>query len=126
MNRDRGFTLLEVIVALAIAGAALGVLSMTLSGALDGSARIARRQEGLLRARSHLDAAMALPRLNVGTQQGDDRDGYRWRMETRQIEPASSGRGVAEALYAVDIVVLWGSGGQVQLTGRRLAPPAPQ
>lgn len=124
MVREGGFTLLEVVVALAIAAAALSVLAVTLGGALDGTARSARREEALERARSRLDAAMAMPRPSVGRQEGEDGDGYRWITESRQIATVPVAAGTL-GFYAVDVEVLWGAGGRIHLTGRRFAPAAP-
>lgn len=119
---ERGFTLLEVIVAIAIAGAGLAVLAVILGGTLDNTARSGSREEGLSRARSRLDGALVLERPVIGRQEGTDQDGYRWIMETRQIAKLPS-NGLPLAFYAVDVEVLWGRGARVHLTGRRFGPP---
>lgn len=119
---ERGFTLLEVIVAIAIAGAGLAVLAVILGGTLDNTARSGSREEGLSRARSRLDGALVLERPVIGRQEGIDQDGYRWIMETRQIAKLPL-NGLPLAFYAVDVEVLWGRGARVHLTGRRFGPP---
>ena len=120
---ERGFTLLEVVVAIAIAAAGMAVLAATLGGALENSARSGYREEALTRARSRLDGALARSRPDIGRQEGEDQDGYRWVMETRQIAALPSGGGVAQAFFAVDVEVLWGAGARIHLTGRRFGPP---
>lgn len=121
-SAERGFTLLEVIVAIAIAAAALAMLAVIFGGALGSTARSVSREMGLARARSRLDGALVLARPVIGRQEGVDQDGYRWVMETRQIATLPSGGGVPLAFYAVDVEVLWGSGARVHLTGRRFGP----
>lgn len=120
---EQGFTLLEVIVAVAIAAAGLAVLAVILGGSLESAARSGSREDALARARSRLEGALVLTRPVIGRQEGADPDGYRWLMETRQIATLPSGNGAPLAFYAVDVEVLWGSGARVHLTGRRFGPP---
>ncbi|GAN67284.1 prepilin-type N-terminal cleavage/methylation domain-containing protein [Acetobacter orleanensis] len=121
---EQGFTLLEVVVAIAIAAAGMAVLAVTLGGALENTTRSGYREEALSRARSRLDSALVLTHPIIGRQEGQDPDGYRWVTETRQIATLPSGRGMPLAFYAVDVEVLWGRGARVHLTGRRFGPPA--
>ena len=55
-NRQKGFTLLEVLVALAIAGLALAVMVEVATGGVLAVRTAEGTQEGLARARSHLAA----------------------------------------------------------------------
>ncbi|OUJ03007.1 prepilin-type N-terminal cleavage/methylation domain-containing protein [Acetobacter cibinongensis] len=121
---EGGFTLLEVIVAIAIAAAGMAVLAVILGGNLDRVVRSGNREDALARARSRLDSALVLIHPAIGRQEGSDTDGYRWVMETRQIAVLPSGRGIPLAFYAVDVEVLWGNGARVHLTGRRFASPS--
>ncbi len=107
--RDGGFTLLEVLVAFAIAALALGVL---FEGAVGGirSTRIAdRTEEALSRARSHLAAVGQGTPLGPGTQEGDDGSGFHWSVRIRPLQSAltSSSRVV---LYAVQVTESWSEG----------------
>lgn len=121
---ERGFTLLETIIALVIASSALVVLTLTLSGAVRGTDRVGQRVEALSRARSRLAALLATPHPLPGQRDGADGDGFHWRTEVREVGRLDEGRGVALVLYAEDVAVMWGTGGRVQLTGRRLAEAA--
>lgn len=135
---ERGFTLLEVLVAAVIAALALGVL---LQGALASlhSVRVSGHyQEAVSRARSHLAALDASGVLTLGEHQGNDGRGFHWRL---QVTPAASApiamgdataqsRGPRVVLYAVTVVVSWDSDGgtrSVRLDSERVgaAPPAP-
>ncbi|MBS1103324.1 type II secretion system protein [Gluconobacter sp. Dm-62] len=124
MVRERGFTLLETIIAIAIASAALAVLMLSLGSALDGSARLSHRQEALEVAHSQLDTAMAVSHPMQGTHEGEMRDGLRWQIETHQIAliPVN---GRLTGFFSISSDVFWGLGGHVRLTGRRFAPAAP-
>src|SRR5712691_11193481 len=89
MSRDRclrrentggaGFTLLEVVVALAIAALALVTLFQTGSGGLFAADTAARIDEAIERAQSHLAAVGRAGPIAPGELTGDDGGGYRWR-----------------------------------------------
>jgi general secretion pathway protein I len=112
----RGFTLIEVLVALAIAGLALALL---FRGGIDGlvAARLAgRMEEAVARAQSRLAAACHGTRLVPGTQSGDDGSGFAWRTEVRPATVATVPRGSDDepkrpfraTLYAVRVTLAWG------------------
>jgi general secretion pathway protein I len=121
--RDEGFTLLEVLVAFVIAALALGVL---FHGSLDGlrSAQIAGLyQEAVARAQSHL-SALTPASLTSGDRQGEDGNGFHWRVRIAPIASAGS-----SALYAVNVSISWrdGTWRSVELDSERigLAPRQP-
>lgn len=132
MRAERGFTLLEVLVAFVIAAIALSVL---FSGSLGGlaSVRVASGYEqAVARARSHLAAEGVS--LVPGDRQGDDGGGYRWRVRVRPIDAikkrigevqpgAAEGNAIVVTLYAIEVIVSWESAGrvrEVRLDGERL------
>lgn len=82
---ERGFTLLEVLVAFAIAALALTVLFRATGSGL-GSARAASRyEEAVVRARSHLAAIGHDAALVAGDASGDDGGGFQWRLSVRPL-----------------------------------------
>ena len=113
---EAGFTLLEVVVAVAIAGLALVGLFQAGSGGLFAVDTAARAEEALQRAQSHLAAVGRDAALVEGDSSGDDGGGYHWRL---QVQPAAQRQGVAAdgvtpqnaTLYAVLVSISWQSRG---------------
>jgi len=127
---EAGFTLLEVLIAFAIAAAALAVLFRTAVEGETAAGIAARTQEALSRARSRLAAAEAGPLL-AGERGGDDGGGYRWRVRVAPVAEGAPARDgpPGPTLYAVAVAVSWGEGRAargVTLETRRLGPPAPR
>jgi len=81
---DRGFTLLEVLVALAIAVAALTMLYRQGVVAMRITQAAASYQEAISRAQSRLDA-LNDGNLVAGERDGDDGGGFRWRTRIAPI-----------------------------------------
>ena len=116
--RQRGFSLLEVVIALAIAGIALAAVFQAAATSMRATAAAAVYQEAISRARSHLDSLTTHPA--EGDHEGDDGGGYRWR---HLVRPASSngkrdelGRPVTDTdalvvtLYEVTVWITWRDG----------------
>src|SRR5437588_818439 len=113
----RGFTLLEIVVALAIAGLALVGLFRAGSGGIVAVGNAAQMQEATERAQSHLAALGRLDPINPGETAGDDGGGYHWRVTARpvsdwQIGPAAAS--VTVTLFEITVTVSWQAG-----SGRR-------
>jgi general secretion pathway protein I len=117
---DRGFSLLEVLIALVIAALALGVLySAGLTG-LISTQTASRYEQASARARSHLTMAVHASPLVTGDWQGDDGGGFTWHvhvapMSSTTVRPlnAVSLRGSASfplTLYAVTVWIAWRDG----------------
>lgn len=115
MRDERGFLLLEVLVAFVIAALALAVLY---GGDLDGlnaSRRAERGEEALARARSRLTATCQGARLAASTQSGDDGSGFRWRTQVTAADSALVPRGadydprppIRLRLFRVTVSVTW-------------------
>lgn len=116
-----GFTLLEVIVAFAIAALALVGLVQAGSGglfAVDTASRVNRAVE---RAQSHLAAFGRSGIVTAGVATGIDPDGYRWELRAEPI----AGGGSPIALYDVRVTISWRNGRRdrsVMLETRRIGP----
>ena len=110
VRREGGFTLLEVLVAFAIAAMALGVLYRSALGGLGTAENATRVQDALSRAQSHLAALQAVRPLRPIDRQGDDGGGFRWREHVAVLAPApqpQTGDQARVALYALRVDVSW-------------------
>ena len=122
----RGFTLLEVVVALAIAALALVGLFRAGSGGVLAVDVAGRVDEAIERAQSHLSEFGRVAAITPVETGGDDGDGYRWRVRTRplaawQVGPTASTLTVT--LFEVEVTISWqeGSGRRsVRLSSLRL------
>lgn len=115
--RSRGFTLLEVVVALAIAGLALVGLFQAGSAGLFSVDTAARAEEAVERAQSHLAAVGRDAALVAGDSTGDDGGGYRWRLRVhpvtaRQIPAAAGLAAQTTTLFSVEVAVSWRTRGR--------------
>ena len=113
---ELGFTLLEVMVALAIAMAAVSVLYGATAGALHAARTTANLQQAVSRTRSHL-AALDNPGVVLGERSGDDGDGFRWQTDVHRAAAVPARKGTKEGpwargtgLYAVSVTVFWREG----------------
>jgi general secretion pathway protein I len=126
-RKERGFTLLEVVVAATIAAFALiGLFRSSSIGllAVDQSSRV---EEAIERAQSHLAAFGKSETIVLGDRQGDDGGGYRWRLSATPID-VQNGQADPEnspelALFDVKVTISWRAGGRersVALDTRRI------
>jgi general secretion pathway protein I len=123
-RRQGGFTLLEVLVALAIAGLALAVMTDAATGGFLATKTARGYQEALSRAKSHLAALGSDASLIPGQADGDDGGGFHWRY--RVAERARQGQ-PGLALYEIEVGVAWSAGGhqrEVVLRTERVGRPA--
>jgi general secretion pathway protein I len=119
--RQNGFTLLEVLIAFAIAALAIGVLYHSGLGALHSTQVASRYDEAVARARSHLALAVHASPLVGGDWQGDDGGGFRWRLRVTPITSTAvrsvnmvtfrKSSSFPLTLYAIDVAIAWRDGG---------------
>lgn len=127
-RRAAGFTLLEVVVALFLAGLALAMLFRAGSTGLYATDTAQKAEEAAERAQSHLAAIGRDVALVTGVSEGNDGGGFRWRLSVQPIASLQNrsnlgGLRVATTLYAVKVAVSWKAGGKtrrVVLVTRRL------
>jgi general secretion pathway protein I len=134
MRTERGFTLLEVLVAFIIAALALGVLY---SGTLGGirAARLASHYaEALALAQSHVATLATDHGLKPREVQGDDDGGFLWHgritplggitMRRSQNDVDEGTSAAHAALFAITVIVRWKTDGrqrEVRLDTARMA-----
>jgi general secretion pathway protein I len=131
---QRGFTLLEVLIALVIMSLGLSAMLLAAGGGMRAGALADRYGEAISRAKSHLDAARANPA--PGQQEGDDGSGFRWRVQVRAadslslktLHPGDSADTRVIVLYAITVWISWPEGARgrtVQLDSAHLATTNP-
>jgi general secretion pathway protein I len=139
MANDRGFTLLEVLVAFIVAALALAVLFEGGLAGVRATRTAGRYEEAVARARSHLAALSAAGALVPEELQGDDGGGYHWHLRVTPIattavvrsgdSSAAASSQTAVSLYAVSVAISWKADKgerSVELETRRLGPPVRQ
>ncbi|MGH6943465.1 MAG: type IV pilus modification PilV family protein [Geminicoccaceae bacterium] len=125
-GEGRGFTLLEVLVALVIFALAFGVFAQIVQTGLRQSASADAISAATLLARSQLArVGVELP-LEVGDTAGEAEDGLRWHTEIRLAEPPPEQSDLAA--YLVRVTVAWSESRrerEVTLTTLQVGPPPP-
>jgi len=116
---QKGFTLLEVVVALAILGVGLTVIIELFSGGL----RLGRTSEEYTKAvgyaRMKLEEISLADKVEEGIQEGGFDGNYRWRAEFKKVDllpPRETDYRPPMELYQVRIDVLWKSGFREKMT----------
>jgi len=131
-RRQRGYSLLEVIVAFALLALALTLLLGTMSGATRQVRWAAGSGRAALHAQSLLDAVGVAEPLHVGQTNGELEEGrYRWELEVRRwqdpTQPPGGQQDAANAqLFELHLTMHWGQDRgreRLELRTLRLALP---
>jgi len=135
MTRQRGYTLIEVLVAFAILALALTILLGTLSGAARQVAWADRAGRAALHAQSLLAGVGVAEALQPGREQGTFEDGrYRWTLDIAPYEdpllpPPDRVDPAAPRLFQLSLRVQWGEGADpartLELHSLRFVRPDP-
>jgi general secretion pathway protein I len=116
VRRQGGFSLLEIIAAIAILAIAFAALMQVAGSSMSLTARANERTQAALRARTLLDGAFVLDPVREGSSEGRFDDAYRWRMNvSRYVAPdakPSADGGMPGRTYRLDLDVIWGTGEQ--------------
>ena len=133
MKRQRGFSLIEVIIAFVLLATAMGILLAILGGGLAQVRQSGQASEASLHAQSLLSEIGVLEPIRPGTSSGEfDGGRYRWTLDVREVEDPVPPETTLEGLdpvetvglqrpgepvfYLLQLDVAWGEGE----TGRRL------
>ena len=118
--KQRGYTLIEVLVAFSVLALALTLLLGTLSGATRQVRWSADAGRAALHAQSLIAQAGVGEALVPGSRQGElDAGRYRWRLEVEpwldpELPPAPLSDPFGEQMMALQLTVEWGEGGPQQ------------
>jgi len=125
-RRQPGFTLIEIIVALAILAVALGALFQAFSTGLRATTVTDRQAAAVMLAQSLLDRIGQDIPLAAGEETGVSEDGLRWSIAIAPSPLITPERRADSPLLPFDVAVtVAGEGGRpVTLTTLRLAPAA--
>lgn len=120
-GRNKGFTLIEVVVALAILGVALTVIIELFSGGLRLARASMEYTNAVNYARTKLEEIAVRPSLDEGTQEGESNDKtFRWQVGVKKIDLLSIDKSMdykpPVGLYQVKIDVFWKSGSKERST----------
>lgn len=111
-QRQAGFTLLEMIGAIAILAISFAVLLQALGTSVNLTQKAGRRTEAALVAQSVLDSAFVLSAPESGMRQGRSKDGFDWQLQTRLWPGAAASQTSDLRLYQLQLTVNWGPRGR--------------
>jgi len=107
-NRQRGFTLIEVVVAFAILALSLGALYESFGGSLRRASTASKRELAALRAESLLAEFRGSGGLAPQPRSGRDSEGHEWRITSKPY-PAELAERSAWSAETVTVEVSWGT-----------------
>jgi general secretion pathway protein I len=110
-NKQKGFTLLETLVALSVLAISLGVTYQVFSSALQGSTLADDYAQASMYADSHLAEIGQSVNSKTGVTEGSYNERYHWKLEVKPLDVASS-KPVVETVkrYQVVLNVYWQTG----------------
>ncbi len=134
---QRGFALVEILVAFAILAIGLGAISTGIAVAMRSDGRIQTTRVALRLAQSRLETAGIVRPLAVGRSEGLTMPNYRWRETISAVQwragpprPPEAGKAEQNAATApltpfwVEIEVVAAEGAVARLAALKLAPAA--
>jgi general secretion pathway protein I len=133
---QRGFTLIEVAIAMAIVGVGVVTVLEIFNAALRTEHNAGIRARAVIRARDLLERTMTMPDPIVLNETGDFGDGYRWERRVREATEMLDEGNTREldvksevTIFEIEVSVLWPQAadreGVYTVRTLRVAPPPP-
>ena len=114
MKRNSGFTLIEVVIALAILGVGLTVIIELFSGGLRLARTSVEFTKAVNYARLKMEEISIKPNIQEGNEEGEFDSTYRWQVEVKKVDLLSieKDRDFKPPVehFQVKVNVLWKSG----------------
>ncbi|MEO8319987.1 MAG: type II secretion system protein [Bradyrhizobium sp.] len=133
-DRERGFALLEILVAFIILALGLGAVLIGVSGAMRADTRTQTNRGALRVAQSRLEAVGTSEVLVPGQREGRAGDKYTWRQTITAVQSGVGSQDKAAkpeaaavssvAAFWVEVAVQAGDGSTASLAALKLAPVA--
>ncbi len=109
---DRGFTLIETLVAISILAISMVVLMQLFSGGLKSSRLSDEYTRGIFHAREKMDEILLAQDLTQGAIGGEFEDGFRWKAEAVQLDVAAAKDvKLPFRTFTITVDVTWDTGG---------------
>ena len=127
-ENEAGFTLVEVVVALAILALSLAVLLNVISNGLRQTDRAKKMAQAGSLAQSLLSKLGTEVPIQEGLTSGEFPEGFRWRVRAERYGDAEDRQDWPVAGYTISIEILWGDASaerSIALNTLRLAPKEP-
>ena len=127
----RGFTLIEVVIALAILGIGLTVILELFSGGLRLARTSAEYTRAVNYARTKLEEITSQESIEEGVTEGELEAPFRWQVEVKKLDILPAERSTEYKppvdLFQIKVNILWNSGSKERTTGlesyRTAKPP---
>ena len=114
MRRRRGFTLVELLVALTLLGVVGGTLLQLFHSGLRTARQAAEQSHAVLLARSKLTELQAYRHLQPGTLSGSFDDDYRWQAVLTPVADDDARPSVRLQLLDLVLTISWGEAGDAR------------
>jgi len=114
MNNEKGFSLLEALIAITILGITLGIIMALFSGAMRSVGASEEYSQALFLARKGMEDTMLMEDIHLGTEEGDFSNGYIWERTVNPLEIFEDEEYLNDnlpfRLYEAEIKIKWWSG----------------
>jgi general secretion pathway protein I len=130
-KKQRGFSLLEMIIAFSILAVSLGILLRIFSSGIT-TAQVADDYTNAVQIANNLLAKTGVEKpLKLGEELGEENDFYHWRVRVNPktfVSPELDLRGLPVELFNVNVMVWWGDDAKtddrvLELNTVKIAPP---